>query len=54
MEVSVLGGVMVSMLATGSKVHGFRPGRGDGFLKAIQNPQHTFLPRRSNAGVVRL
>jgi hypothetical protein len=27
---------MVSVLATGPKVRGFKPGRGDGFLKAIK------------------
>jgi hypothetical protein len=31
-----LGGEVVSMLATGPKGHGFKPGRGDGFLKAIK------------------
>jgi hypothetical protein len=30
---SHLGGVMVSVLANGPKVHGFKPGRGDGFFK---------------------
>jgi hypothetical protein len=27
---------VVSVLATGFRVHGFKPGRGDGFLKAIK------------------
>jgi hypothetical protein len=27
-----LGGLMVRVLATGPNVHGFKPGRGDGFL----------------------
>jgi hypothetical protein len=27
---------MVSVLATGPKVHGFKPGRGDGLLRAIK------------------
>jgi hypothetical protein len=31
-----LGGVVVSVLATGSKVYGFEPGQGDGFLRAIK------------------
>jgi hypothetical protein len=31
-----LGGVVVSVLATGPKCRGFRPGRGDGFLRAIE------------------
>jgi hypothetical protein len=33
---SHLGGVVVSVLATGPKGHGFKPGRGDGFLRAIE------------------
>jgi hypothetical protein len=35
-DVSRLGGVVVSVLATGPKGSGFKPGRGDGFLMAIQ------------------
>jgi hypothetical protein len=31
-----LGGVVVSVLATGPKVRGFKAGRGDGFLRAIK------------------
>jgi hypothetical protein len=34
--VSHLDGVMVSMLATGPQGRGFKPSRGDGFLKAIK------------------
>jgi hypothetical protein len=30
-------GVMVSVLAVGPKVHRFKPGQGDGFLKAINS-----------------
>jgi hypothetical protein len=37
-----LGGVVVSVLATGPKVCGFEHGQGDGFLRN-KNPQHTFL-----------
>jgi hypothetical protein len=33
---SRLGGVVVSILATGLKGHWFKPGRRDGFLSAIQ------------------
>jgi hypothetical protein len=33
---SHLGDVMVSVLAVGPKVYRFRPGRGDGFLRAIK------------------
>jgi hypothetical protein len=31
-----LGGVVVSVLATGPKGCGFEPGKGDGFLRAIK------------------
>jgi hypothetical protein len=30
------GGVVVSVLATGPKVIGFKPGRGDGFSRAMK------------------
>jgi hypothetical protein len=33
---SRLGGVVVSVLATGPKGHGFEPGQGDGFLRMIK------------------
>jgi hypothetical protein len=33
---SLLGGVVVSVLATGPKGRGFKPDRGDGFLRAIK------------------
>jgi hypothetical protein len=33
---SRLGGVVVSVLATGPMVRGFKPGRGDGLLRAIR------------------
>jgi hypothetical protein len=32
----VLGDVMVSVLASGSKVRGFKPGLGNGFLRTIK------------------
>jgi hypothetical protein len=35
-ESSHLGGVVVSVLATGPKGCGFEPGLGDGFLRAIK------------------
>jgi hypothetical protein len=38
-----LGGVVVSVLASGPKGCGFEPGLWDGFLKAIKNPRYTFL-----------
>jgi hypothetical protein len=31
-----LSGVVISVLATGPKGRGFKPGQGDGFLKAIK------------------
>jgi hypothetical protein len=31
-----LGGVLVSVLATGPKSRGFKPDRGDGFLRAMK------------------
>jgi hypothetical protein len=31
-----LGGVVISVFATGPKGHGFKPGRGDGFLRVIK------------------
>jgi hypothetical protein len=34
---------VVSVLATGPKGHGLKPGRGDGLFKGNKNPQHTFL-----------
>jgi hypothetical protein len=38
-----LGGVVVSVLATGLKGCGFEPGQGDEFFKGYKNPQHIFL-----------
>jgi hypothetical protein len=35
-----LGNVMVSVLAIGPKVSGFKPGRGDGFSRAIKSIAH--------------
>jgi hypothetical protein len=45
-----LGGVVVSVLATGPTGRGFESGQGDGFLKVIKNLQHTFLRIGSKAG----
>jgi hypothetical protein len=47
---SRLGGVVVSVLAIGPKSRGFKPGRGDRFLKGDKNPQQTFLGMGSKAG----
>jgi hypothetical protein len=41
-SVSRLGGVVVSVLATGPKVCGFETDQGYGFFKGDKNPQHTF------------
>jgi hypothetical protein len=41
---------VVSVLATGPKGHGLKPGRGDEFFKDDKNPQHTFLPMESKTG----
>jgi hypothetical protein len=35
-NVSRLGGVVISVLVTGPKGRVFKPGRGDGFLRAIK------------------
>jgi hypothetical protein len=35
-----LGGVVVSVLATGPNGRGFGPGQGDGFLRAIKSAAH--------------
>jgi hypothetical protein len=35
-QVSGLGGVLLSVLAAGPKGRGFKPGRVDGFLRAIK------------------
>jgi hypothetical protein len=40
---SRLGGIVVSVLATGPKGCGFKPGQVDGFFQSDKNPQHTFL-----------
>jgi hypothetical protein len=37
---SRLGGVVASVLATGPKGSGFKPSRGDGFLRAIKFAAH--------------
>jgi hypothetical protein len=45
-----LGGVMVSVPATGPKVRGFEPGQGDGFLRAIKIRSTPYLRMGSKAG----
>jgi hypothetical protein len=40
MDLSHLGGAMVSVLAIRPIFHEFKPGRGDGFLSAIKSAAH--------------
>jgi hypothetical protein len=40
---SRLGGVVVSVLATGPKGCGFKPGQGDGFFRAKKSTAHLLL-----------
>jgi hypothetical protein len=40
---------VVSVLAIGPQVRGFRPGVGDGYFKGDKNPQNAFLWRGSKA-----
>jgi hypothetical protein len=41
---SLLGGVMFSVVAIGPKVRGFKTGRGNGFLRAIEiHSTHSFV-----------
>jgi hypothetical protein len=47
---SRLGGVMVSVIATGPKGRGVKAGRGDGLFKSDKNLQHSFLRMWSKAG----
>jgi hypothetical protein len=41
----ILGGVMVSMVASRPKVRGFRPGQAQWIFKGDSNPQHFLLLR---------
>jgi hypothetical protein len=40
-----IGGLVVSVLATGPKVRGFDPNRGRWIFKGDKNPEHHFLRR---------
>jgi len=42
---SGFGGLGVSVLAFGTQVRGFKPGRNRRIFKGEKNPQHTFLRR---------
>jgi hypothetical protein len=44
-----LGGLVVTVLATGPKVHGFDLDRGRWIFKGDKNPKHHFLRRGSKA-----
>jgi hypothetical protein len=44
-----LGGLVVSVLATGPNVHWFDPDRGRWIFKGDKNPEHHFLRRGSKA-----
>jgi hypothetical protein len=44
-----LGGLVVSVLATGPKVRGFDPDQGRWIFKDDKNPEHHFLRRGSKA-----
>jgi hypothetical protein len=46
-----LGGLVVSVLATGSKVRGFDPDRGRWIFKGDKNPEHHFLRREVKPSV---
>ena len=43
------GGPVVIILATGSEVHGFKPGRGRWIFSAHKNPEYDFLRKVSKA-----
>ena len=42
-----LGGLVVSMLASGTQVCGFKPGRSRWIFSDVKNPQHAFLRKGS-------
>jgi hypothetical protein len=43
------GGLMVSMLASGTQVRGFKPGQSRRIFQGEKNSQHAFLRRGSKA-----
>jgi hypothetical protein len=50
MQIAVaLGGLVVSVLATGPKIRGFDPDRGRWIFKDDKNSEHHFLRRGSKA-----
>jgi hypothetical protein len=42
-SIIILGGVMISVLATGLSVFRFNPADGDGFLRAIKSTAHLVM-----------
>jgi hypothetical protein len=46
---SDFGGLVVSMLASGTRVRGFKPGRSRRIFFRRKNPQHAFLRKGSTA-----
>jgi hypothetical protein len=46
-KIVTLGGIVVSVLAIGPKVRGFKPGQGRWIFKGDKNPKHDFLLRGS-------
>jgi hypothetical protein len=46
---SGFGGLAISVLASGTQVRGFKPGRSRRIFKGGKNPQHAFLRKRSKA-----
>jgi len=48
-QLSGFGGLGVSVLAFGTQVRGFKPGRSRRIFKGEKNPQHAFLRRGSKA-----
>jgi hypothetical protein len=49
-----LGGLVVSVLATGPKVRGFDPERGRWIFKGDKNPEHHHFLQRGSKAVVDL
>jgi hypothetical protein len=49
LEFSDFGGLVVSMLPSGTQDRGFEPGRSRRIFRAKKNPQHAFLRRGSKA-----
>jgi hypothetical protein len=46
---SSFGGLVLSLLASGTRVRGFKPGRSRQIFSGEKNPQHAFLRKGSKA-----